>query len=250
MGSSPSTKTVKKEPYAYDPWFKSWAGGMNNVLMGSSYSPATEGSFAYTPGTPKWESYMYTPGGSSERGPFENKRQVQTPGSYTWVPGTPETQASPGLFNLMSQANQQYMDLSQDFPDIYNQAMAGYDRLAGGELDPTRRAVIDQNLQSAMKTTLGDTVSGWADRGVMGGTTVSDGLGQIGKQASDTWFRNYSQALMDEKAAYDALLGGYGMATDAALRPYSMLTPVMEGLSKFHYDYYNDPQDTVVSGGK
>lgn len=247
MGSSPSVTTVKKEPYAYDPWFKSWAGGMNNVLMGSSYSPGTAGSYVYTPGAPKWENYTVDVG---ERGPFERRRQVQTPGTYTYVPGTPATQESSGLFDLLSNANNQYMDLASGFNNIYSQAMAGYDRLSRGELDPARKAVIDRQLNDAMKTAIGDRLTQWADRGVMGGTTVSDSMGELSREAADTWMRNYFQALADERAAYDAMLSGYNTATTAALKPYTVLDPVMEGFSRIHSDYYNDPQDTVASGGK
>jgi hypothetical protein len=43
---------------------------------------------------------------------------------------------------------------------------------------------------------------------------------------------------------------GYNTATTAALKPYTVLEPVMAGFSGSIPNYYNDPQDTVASGGK
>ena len=244
MGSSPSVTTVKKEPYAYDPWFNTWASGLNSVLMGTgsgsvptatySYTPVQSGSRSRYPGSSRNRSSL-TPGKSGT---------VTMPSAQVGSPG------NPGLFGLMSEANRQYADLSKDYARIYGDAMSGYQRLANGQLDEARKAVIDRQLNDAMKTAIGDRLTQWADRGVMGGTTVSDSMGELSREAADTWMRNYFQALADERAAYDAMLSGYNTATTAALKPYTVLDPVMEGFSRIHSDYYNDPQDTVVSGGK
>lgn len=157
---------------------------------------------------------------------------------------------NPGLFDLMGSGNAQYAKQTKGFDNLYADAMSGYRNLADGNLSQPRMDVINKNMNDMLKNTLGTSLSGWADRGVMGGTTVSDGLGEIGKQATDMWYRNYAQALADERAGYDSLLKGYSWGTDEALKPYSTLGPIAEAFYRIHGDYYNDPQDTVVSGGK
>jgi len=157
---------------------------------------------------------------------------------------------NPGLFDIMSSGNRQYQNLNRGFQGIYDQVMDGYRRTAGGQLDANRLANLDANMNTQLKQRMGDALSEWADKGVMGGTTVSDAIGEIGKEFSDAYIRNYSQLLNDQNAAYQALMGGYSAGTSEALKPYSTLAPIAEAYSRIHGDYYNDPQDTVVSGGK
>jgi hypothetical protein len=94
MGSSPSVTTVKKEPYAYDPWFNTWASGLNSVLMGTGSGSVPTATYSYTP----------VQSGSRSRYPGSSRnRSSLTPGSPgrspcpppRWdLPGTPGSSAS------------------------------------------------------------------------------------------------------------------------------------------------------------
>jgi hypothetical protein len=155
----------------------------------------------------------------------------------------------------MSALNGTYTPDWSTLADNYNKTMSGvnsgYSTLANGEL-PTAYATARQKaLQDDLTSTVGSSISGLANRGILNSSVTNRALDDISQNASDTLEKQYindlsTQANLLGQQSSNALstLSGNSTAQGASYVPASTLLSYASQLYSNPYNMYN----TMYSG--
>ena len=163
--------------------------------------------------------------------------------------------AQSALGKYMSALGGTYTPDWSTLADNYNNTMSGvnsgYSTLANGEL-PTAYATARQKaLQDDLTSTVGSSISGLANRGILNSSVTNRALDDISQNASDTLAKQYTndvstQANILGQQSYNALstLSGNSTAQGASYVPASTLLSYASQLYSNPYNMYN----TMYSG--
>lgn len=163
--------------------------------------------------------------------------------------------AQSALGKYMSAINGTYTPDWSTLADNYNKTMAGinsgYSTLANGELPSTYAAERQKALQSDLASTVGSSISGLANRGILNSSITNRALDDISQNASDTLAKQYSSDLSTQanllgQQSSNALstLSGNSTAQGASYVPASTLLSYANQLYSNPYSMYN----TMYSG--
>lgn len=163
--------------------------------------------------------------------------------------------AQSALGKYMSALNGTYTPDWSTLADNYNNTMSGvnsgYSTLANGEL-PTAYATARQKaLQDDLTSTVGSSISGLANRGILNSSVTNRALDDISQNASDTLAKQYTNDLSTQanilgQQSSNALstLSGNSTAQGASYVPASTLLSYASQLYSDPYNMYN----TMYSG--
>ena len=163
--------------------------------------------------------------------------------------------AQSALGKYMSALNGAYTPDWSTLADNYNNTMAGvnsgYSTLANGELPTTYATARQKALQDDLTSTIGSSISGLANRGILNSSVTNRALDDISQNASDTLAKQYTNDLStqanllgQQASAAGNTLSGNTTAQGASYVPASTLLGYASQLYSNPYSMYN----TMYSG--
>ena len=163
--------------------------------------------------------------------------------------------AQSALGKYMSALGGTYTPNWSTLADNYNKTMAGvnsgYSTLANGELPTTYATARQKALQDDLTSTVGSSISGLANRGIINSSVTNRALDDISQNASDTLAKQYTNDLStqanllgQQASAAGNTLSGNTTAQGASYVPASTLLGYASQLYSNPYSMYN----TMYSG--